>query len=518
MKINNVNMKLNQLLRILFVIIFCSSLNSNLPLLAQNKTDTTQFIEIIKRDNSLPIPTSSYVQQNGDIKPDAEVTIELSEGDAYIGAGVLFRGFVINGGIPGPNIVVNEGDIVKFTVVNKGKIPHGASIHSASTQTSKYLGHINAGETKSMFFRASRAGVFMYHCAPGGHGIPLHILFGQYGMMTVKPKKQYKLEQILGKKPDVEIYLLQHELYSSGKDAIEGKAMYSMWNGKLFRYVEQPVKAKPGDYVRINYINVGPNHVSTFHIVGIMWDYVYWQGNPDLPQAGGQTVTSGPSDSWVIEFRMPPDEGTYTMLDHAVSAADRGAIGLLICDKNAATPVTVSSEGIKYTGKELSDIKAKTIRTIAPFEPGTPDVDPVVEYGPDVKEVTVKIIGNSYYPKSIKVCEGTTIIWQNEDIFTYMDGEFGGIHTASTYEAPVPFNSPLLGHAEVYKIKLEKKGDYKYMCAPHPYMKGVVTVVSAPGNSLGLWIIILVAVTVLLIIFVLYKINLIKKNLAAPEN
>lgn len=504
--------------RILFTVTVLLSFQTNFNLFAQNKTDTTQFIEIINRDNGLPIPTSSYVPQSADTKADATVTIELSEGEAYIGAGVLFKGFVTNGSIPGPNIIVNEGDIVKFTVVNKGTIPHGASIHSASTQTSKYLGKINAGETKSMFFKVTRPGVFMYHCAPGGHGIPLHILFGQYGMMTVKPKKQYKLEQILNKKPDVEIYLLQHEMYSSGKDAIDGNPIYTLWNGKLFRYIEQPIKAKPGDYVRINYLNVGPNRVSTFHIVGIMWDFVYWQGNPDLPQSGGQTVTSGPSDSWVIEFRMPPDEGTYTMLDHAVGAADRGSIGLLICDKNAVTPVTVTSDGPQYEAKELTEIKSKIIRTIAPFEPGTPDVDPVVEYGPEVKEVMVKIIGNSFYPKSIKVHEGTTVTWQNEDVFTYMEGEFSGIHTASTYGAPVPFASPLLGHAEMFKVKLDKSGEYKYLCAPHPYMKGVVTVVNndqASGSAGSIWILILVILTILLIIYALYRISSIKKNMVA---
>ena len=98
-----------------------------------------------------------------------------------------------------------------------------------------------------------------------------------------------------------------------------------------------------------------------------------------------------------------------------------------------------------------------------------------------------------------------------------MEGEFSGLHTASTYEAPVPFNSPLLGHAEVFKITLDKKGDYKYMCAPHPYMKGVVTVISSPGNSMGMWIIILVILTVLMIIYVLYKINSIKKKLVVTN-
>ncbi|MBN8570734.1 MAG: hypothetical protein J0M18_13995 [Ignavibacteria bacterium] len=98
----------NKVLRIFLITAFLFLMQAQLPLFAQNKTDTTQFIEIINRDNGLPIPTSSYVPQNANIKPDAEVTIELSEGEAYIGAGVLFKGFVINGGIPGPNIVVNE--------------------------------------------------------------------------------------------------------------------------------------------------------------------------------------------------------------------------------------------------------------------------------------------------------------------------------------------------------------------------------------------------------------------------
>jgi nitrite reductase (NO-forming) len=486
-----------------------ASFNTVTDIQQSNTQDTSNFIEIINRDNKLPIPQSSYVPQN--VKPDIKFTIELKEGEAYIGKGVMFKGFVTNGTIPGPTLICNEGDIVEFTVINKGTIPHGASIHAASTQTSKYLGHIPAGETRSMLFRVTRPGVYMYHCAPGGHGIPMHILFGQYGMIVVKPKTKYKLEQLLNKKPDVELYLLQHEIYSSGKDAIDGKALYTMWNGKLFRYVEEPIKAKPGDYVRIYFLNAGPNHVSTFHIVGILWDYVYWQGNPDLPMAGGQTVTAGPADSWVIEFRVPPDEGTYTMLDHAVGDADRGAIGLLICTKDAKTPVTILSDGPKYDDKEMAEIKSKIIRTVSPFEPGSPDVDPIQVYGPETKEVTVKIIGNSYSPKTIQITEGTVVTWQNEDIFTYMEGEFAGIHTASSYEAPVPFSSPLLGHAETFKFTFEKDGEYKYMCTPHPYMKGKIIVVNGPGSSTKS-VIILSIVSLILLLVVLFLISSIKRK------
>lgn len=491
------------------------------PFRQQNTQTTTQqqkplgtgdFIDIISRDNSLSVPPTSFVPQ--DAVPDARVQIELSEGEYYIGKGVMFKGFVTNGSIPGPTLIVNEGDIVEFTIVNKGNIPHGASIHSAYTQTSKYVGNVAPGQTKKVLFRVTQPGVFMYHCAPGGHAIPLHVMFGQYGMMVVKPKQKYKMEQVLNKQPDVELFILQHELYSSGKDAIEGKPIYSMFNGKLFRYVEEPVKAKPGDYVRIYYLNVGPNNVSTFHIVGILWDYVYWQGNPVNVMQGGQTVLSGPSDSWVIEFRVPPDEGSFLMLDHAVGAADRGAIGILKSTKDAQTPVTVTADGVKYTEQQVNEMKGKIIRTVAPFEPGTPDVDPVAVFGPETKEVTVKIIGNSFYPKTIQVAEGTTIKWVNEDIFTYMEGEFAAIHNAATYEAPEPFTSPLLGHAESFSVELKTEGEYKYLCSPHPYMRGVIKVVPA-GSSSGVsskWLIGLSGLSLLMVIMLFIKVNSMRKK------
>lgn len=497
---------------VVLILVIPASFNLNSRTIQQSTTDTTGFVEIISRDNQLPIPPSSYVAQN--TTPDIKFIIELKEGEAYIGKGVMFKGFVTNGSIPGPTLIANEGDVIEFTVINKGTIFHGASIHAASTQTSKYLGHIPAGETRKLLFRVTRPGVYMYHCAPGGHAIPMHIIFGQYGMIVVKPKAKYKLEQLLNKKPDVELYLLQHEIYSNGKDALEGNALYSLWNGKIFRYVEEPIKAKPGDYVRIYFLNAGPNHVSTFHIVGILWDYIYWQGNPDLPVPGGQTVIAGPSDSWVIEFRVPPDEGNYTMLDHSVGSADRGAIGLLMCTRDAQTPVTLLADGPKYSDKEMADINSKIIRKVSPFEPGTPDVDPPQIYGPETKEVNVKIIGNSFYPKVIQVTEGTTVTWQNEDIFTYMEGEFAGIHSVATYEAaPEPIASQLLGHAESFKFDFEKKGEYKYMCAPHPYMKGVVKVVKSSGSSSGTLIMLFSIAGLILLIIITYLLFSIKKRL-----
>lgn len=439
------------------------------------------FIEIIERDEGLGIPPTSFVPQN--VTPDVEFTISLDEGQTYIGQGVIYDGFVSDGKIPGPTLRVTEGDIVKMTIVNTGSIPHGASIHAADTQTSKYVGQIGPGESKSVTFRANMPGVFMWHCAPGGHAIPMHVLFGQYGMIVVEPKEtKYKLEEKLGHGPDLTLYMIQHEYYASGKDAVEGKPLYTAFNGRVFRYIEEPITAKPGDYVRIYFLNIGPNQLSTFHLVGIVWDYVYWQGHPEAYMPGGQTVTAGPSDSWVIEFRVPPDEGVYLMLSHAVGATSRGAIGALVATADADTPKTILADGPTFSEDELAEIRETAVRAISPFAPaetlnGVPAApDRVVRYGSEVEEVFVEIIGNSYYPKVIEIEPGTKVTWVNEDVFTYMAGEFSGIHNAVATRGPEIFATRMLGHAESDSFTFTQPGEYNYICTPHPYMQGRIIV------------------------------------------
>lgn len=482
----------------------------------------SEFEDIHRRDQMLSLPPTSAVPQ--DLTPDKQVSINLHEGQVYLGNGVIYDGFVVNGKIPGPTIIVEEGDIVEFTVHNKGTIAHGASIHAAYTQTSKYLGKILPGQSRKVVFQVNMPGIYMYHCAPGGHAIPMHVLFGQYGMMVVKPKeRKYRLEEELGRPPDCEIYMIQHELYASGKSAIEGKAAYMMFNGKLFRYVEEPIKVRPGDYVRINFLNVGPNLLSTFHIVGIIWDYAYWQGNPDVCFPGGQSVNAGPTDSWVIEFRVPPDEGAYTILNHSVGSTSRGAIGLIVAEKDAVPEPVILAEGPVFTEEEMAENIAQAKRTISPFKPATHPEDAPVVFGSETTDVRISIIGNSFHPKVVQVAPGTRVTWSNEDAFTYLSGEFAGVHNAACMSAPDGvdgFVSPLLAHGETFTHEFAaNEGEYEYMCTPHPYMKGKVVVKQAdyslaqagaaggPVNTAGLsaWVLAAVGICFLLSLVALLR-------------
>ena len=98
-----------------------------------------------------------------------------------------------------------------------------------------------------------------------------------------------------------------------------------------------------------------------------------------------------------------------------MGSTDRGAIGLLVCDRDTETPKTILSDGPVYTEAELAEFREKSSRLITPFGIGSPDVEVPEVFGRETSEVIVRIIGNSYCPKVVKIAPGTTIKWINED-------------------------------------------------------------------------------------------------------
>jgi len=445
------------------------------------------------------LPPTSFVPPG--TEPNKRFVIELYRTKVVIGDGIVLDTFTINGTVPGPTIVVEEGDIVELIVVNKDDVTHGLSVHAIYRSTSPFIGNIAPGATKRIIFNASYPGVYMYHCAPGGQGIFVHTMSGQYGMIVVKPKiYKYKLEEILGREPDIEIYLIQHEIYGSGADFVTAKPLYVLFNGYIARYLNNPIMARPGDYVRIYFLNVGPNLVSTFHLVGIVWDFAYYQGHPLNIIYGGQTVLAGPSDSWVVEFRVP-EEGPYAIVTHVFNQPVRGAIGLLKASKDANRTSIVDAQGPKLP------IPEKPVRIIDPFGLGSPEIDTPV-YGEGT--VYVRIIGNSYYPKRLVIPEGTTVVWINEDIISLpgAGGELIGLHDVVIRMGDETIKSPLLKHGESWSYTFTKAGVYRiggaqlqtyknfvpivtensdlysYLCSIHPYMTGEIVVV--PKSKLQL--------------------------------
>lgn len=450
------------------------------------------------------LPPTGYVPPG--TPPTKSFTLYLYQSEVVIGPGIVLKTFTINGTVPGPTIVVDEGDIVEIRVVNNDTVTHGLSIHAVYRATSPYVGNVRPGEVKSVVFNASYPGVYMYHCAPGGQGIFIHTMSGQYGMIVVKPKSyKYKLEEILGRKPDLEIYLIQHEIYANGADFVKGQPLYVLFNGYMGRYLpgglEGPIVAHPGDYVRIYFLNVGPNLVSTFHLVGIVWDFAYYQGHPLNSIVGGQTVLAGPSDSWVVEFRIP-ENGPYLIVSHAFSQPARGAVGILMAKSDAPRSPTIYANGPRLPVPE------KPLRVVDPFGLGSPEIDPPV-YSEGV--AIVKILANSYSPKRLVIPVGTTVVWVNEDIISLPNasGELVGLHDVVLRIGDEVVKSPLLRHGNSWSYTFTKAGVYRiggneyqlykeflplvtensdlysYFCSLHPYMVAEIVVIPRPGAALS---------------------------------
>ena len=105
--------------------------------------------------------------------------------------GTTFQAMTFNGSMPGPLMVVHEGDYVELTLVNPATntMPHNIDFHSATGALGGgALTLINPGEQVVLRWKATRTGVFVYHCAPGGPMIPWHVVSGMNGAVMVLPR------------------------------------------------------------------------------------------------------------------------------------------------------------------------------------------------------------------------------------------------------------------------------------------------------------------------------------------
>ena len=115
----------------------------------------------------------------------------IEEKELEIAPGVFVWAFTFNGSVPGPIIVVHEGDYVELTLINpsSNQLPHNVDFHAAAGALGGGgLTLVSPGQEVVLRFRAVKAGVFVYHCAPGGAMVPWHVVHGMNGAIMVLPK------------------------------------------------------------------------------------------------------------------------------------------------------------------------------------------------------------------------------------------------------------------------------------------------------------------------------------------
>lgn len=285
----------------------------------------------------LELPDPPFVQPPIERREPAKVVIELEvrEEVKEISEGVTYTFWMFGKQVPGNFIRVRQGDTVEFHLLNHpdNKMPHNIDLHAVTGPGGGASSSFTAPGHRTQFtFKALNPGLFVYHCATAPVG--MHIANGMYGLILVEPPEGLP-------KVDREYYVMQGDFYTAGRyrekghqpfdmqKAIDEDATYVVFNGSENALTgEKALKAKVGETVRLFVGNGGPNLVSSFHIIGEIFDRVYTEGGTRI-QENVQTTLIPAGGAAIVEFRVDVP-GTYVLVDHSIFRAfNKGAMALL---------------------------------------------------------------------------------------------------------------------------------------------------------------------------------------------
>lgn len=263
------------------------------------------------------------------------VKMETVEKTMKMDDGVEYHYWTFDGDVPGRMIRVREGDTVEVEFSNNpsSTVPHNVDFHAATGQGGGAAATFTApGRTSTFSFKALQAGLYIYHCAVAPVG--MHIANGMYGLILVEPKEGLP-------KVDKEFYIVQGDFYTKGKKGAQGlqpfdmdKAIaeqpeYVVFNGHVGSIAgDNALKAKAGKTIRMYVGNGGPNLVSSFHVIGEIFDKVYVEGGKLINENVQSTIVPA-GGSAIVEFKVDIP-GSYTLVDHSIFRAfNKGALGQL---------------------------------------------------------------------------------------------------------------------------------------------------------------------------------------------
>jgi nitrite reductase (NO-forming) len=282
------------------------------------------------------------------------VHLEVVEKTMQISEGVNYTFWTFGGSVPGSFIRVRQGDTVEFHLKNHpgSKMPHNIDLHGVTGPGGGAASSFTAPGHESQFtFKALNEGIYVYHCATAPVG--MHVANGMYGLILVEPPQGLP-------KVDREYYVMQGDFYTQGKyrekgnqafdmeKAIDEKPTYVLFNGAEGALTgDKALTAKVGEKVRLFVGNGGPNLVSSFHVIGAIFDQVRFEGGSNV-QKNVQTTLIPAGGAAVATFtaRVP---GSYVMVDHSIFRAfNKGALAILKIDGKEDKAI--------YSGKELDAV------------------------------------------------------------------------------------------------------------------------------------------------------------------
>jgi len=278
-----------------------------------------------------------------------EITMETTEAlmvvDEDTGASVW--ALTYNGSVPGPLIICHVGDMVELTLRNPAdsQMEHNIDFHaSTGALGGGGLTHVYPGEECVLRWKATKAGCFTYHCAPGGAMIPYHVTHGMNGAVMVLPREglkdkdgnQLTYDKIayigeqdyylpMDEDGEYKVYETAGEDYSDSIDAMRTLVpTHCVFNGAVGAITgENALKFNVGETVLM--IHNQANRDSRPHLIGGHGDYVWETSFAEPPMTGVETwfVRGGTAMAAMYTFEQP---GVYAYVNHnLIEAALLGA-------------------------------------------------------------------------------------------------------------------------------------------------------------------------------------------------
>lgn len=284
------------------------------------------------------------------------VNMEVLEQEGTMTDGTTYVYWTFGGSVPGSFIRTRVGDEVEFTLSNHpdNKLPHNIDLHAATGPgggaTSSFVA---PGHEKKFNFKTLNPGLYVYHCATAPVG--MHIANGMYGLILVEPKGGLPLV-------DKEYYVMQGDFYTKGENgdpglqpfdmqkAVDEDPDYVVFNGRVGSLTgDNAITAKVGETVRLYVGNGGPNLVSSFHVIGEIFDKVMIEGGSMINE-NVQTTLIPAGGAAIVEFKVDVP-GTFILVDHSIFRAfNKGALGMLKVEgqENKTIYSGVVQEGIYH--------------------------------------------------------------------------------------------------------------------------------------------------------------------------
>ncbi|ASM74447.1 MULTISPECIES: copper-containing nitrite reductase [Roseobacteraceae] len=284
-----------------------------------------------------------------------EFEMQIVEKEVEVDNGAYLQAMTFNGSIPGPLMVVHEGDYVELTLFNspENMMQHNIDFHAATGALGGgSLTLVNPGEKATLRFKATRPGTFVYHCAPGGPMIPWHVVSGMAGAIMVLPRDGLKDHEGKPVKYDRVFYIGENDFYvpkdengsykrfadvgESYPDTLEVMngliPSHVVFNGKVGALTgDNALQAAQGE--KVLFVHSQANRDTRPHLIGGHGDLVWERGKfNNLPERDLETwfIAGGSAGAALYKFLQP---GVYAYVNHnLIEAVNLGATAHVVVE------------------------------------------------------------------------------------------------------------------------------------------------------------------------------------------